>query len=79
MKAVALVAGVLLITFLGTREVTSELLMWTGLSDNQTHLLAEGAMGALVALLAFGLMGPRHKTRSKAERSTPTLTLTGVK
>jgi hypothetical protein len=59
MKVVALVVGVLFITFLGTREVTGELLIGTGLSDNQTHLLAEGAMGVLVALLAFGLLRPR--------------------
>ena len=40
MKVVALVVGVLLITFLGTREVTSELMMLIGLSDNQTHIVA---------------------------------------
>ena len=59
MKVVALVAGVCLITFLGTRDVVSELLIGMGLSHNQTHMLAEGAMGALVALLASGLLRPR--------------------
>ena len=57
MEVLVLVAGVGLIAFIGTRERVSEALTSTGLPHEAAHVLAASVMGALAALLAYGLLG----------------------